>query len=67
MMRISYKLTKRTTKTKKSEKPLKILKMYMVIIFKTIRYRLTASDEIVHSNLSNKLMRPLSILQLHEV
>ena len=38
MMRISNKLTKRTTKTEKIKKSLKILKMYSVINFKIILF-----------------------------
>ena len=47
MMRISYKLTKRTTKLKKIEKSIKILNMYIVINFEPIRYQLTALGNII--------------------
>ena len=63
IMRISYKLTKRT-KTEKIEKFLKILIMYNIINFKTFCYKLTNSDKIVYSILNYKLMRPVSILRL---
>ena len=42
MVRISYKLTKRTTKTEKIEKPLKIFKIYNFVKLRTARYKLTA-------------------------
>ena len=59
----SNMLTKRTTKTEKFEKPLKtdIMKN-----FETIRYQLTALRNIIHSILSDKLMRPLGILRLQK-
>ena len=60
-MRISYKLTKRTTKTGKTEK---FLKKYNIINVMTIRYKLTASGNIVHTALDYKLMRPVNILRL---
>ena len=60
MMRISYKLTKRTTKTKKIKKHLKI----SIISFKTIHLELTALVEIAYSILLNKVLRPVSNLQL---
>ena len=44
LMKISYNLTKRTTKTEKLEKYFKIF----IINFKTIRYKLTASGNINH-------------------
>ena len=59
-MKISYKLTKRTTKTEKFEKK---LKMY-IINFKTIRYKLSASGNIIHSVFNYKFMRPVSNLRL---
>ena len=34
--------------------------------FKTNRYKLTASRNIIHSILNSRLMRPLSILQLQK-
>ena len=44
MMRVKYKLTKRTTNTKKIEKSSKI---YSITTFKTIRYKLTASGKFL--------------------
>ena len=44
MTRISYMLSKRTTKNEKIEKSLKILKRYNIMNFKTICYILTASE-----------------------
>ena len=60
MMRLSYKLTKRTTKTEKSENPIKILKIYNTINFKTIRSKLTASGNIINSIFIYRLMGPVS-------
>ena len=60
LMKISYNLTKRTTKTEKFEK---YFKMFF-IHFKDIRYKLTASGNIVHSVLNDKPMRPVSNLRL---
>ena len=51
------KLTKRTTKTEKNKKSWKILKIYNIINFETIRYKLTASGNLIHSILNYKLMR----------
>ena len=62
VMRISYKLTKRTTKTEKYEK---FLKTNNIKNFKAIRCKLTALRNINYSILNSKLMRPLSILRLH--
>ena len=45
LMKISYNLTKRTTKNEKFEKNFNML----IINFKTIRYKLTASSNIIHS------------------
>ena len=59
MLKISYNLTKRKTKTEKLEK-----KMKMYINFKTIRYKLSASGNIVHSIFNYKLMRSVSNLRL---
>ena len=59
--RISYKMTKRTTKTAKFEKS---LKMYNIINFKTIRYKLTASGKINHLIGIYKFMRTVSTLRL---
>ena len=46
MMRVKYKLIKRATKTEKKEKSSKI---YNITNFKTIRYKLTASGNIIYS------------------
>ena len=59
-MKISYNLTKRTTKTEKLEKYSKMF----IIYFKTIRYKLTASGNINHSMLNYKPMGPLINLRL---
>ena len=60
LMKISYILTKRTTKTEKFEK---YLKMYTQN-FRTIHYKLAASVKIIHSILNCKLVRPVSNLYL---
>ena len=59
-MKISYKLTKRTTKTVKFEKKLKLY----IIKFKNICSNMSTSDNIVHSIFTYKLMRLVSNLQL---
>ena len=59
-MKISYNLTKRTTKTKKFEN---YLKMY-IINFKTKGYELTASGNIKNTILNNKRKRLVSIFRL---
>ena len=51
----------RTTKLK-----LNNLKPNNIINFKTIRSKLTALSNILHSILSYKLMRPLSVLRLQK-
>ena len=61
MTTVSYKLTKRTTKTEKFEK---FLKMYNIIIYKTIGYKVTASGNITHLIVNYKFMRPIRILRL---
>ena len=61
MTRISYKLSIRTTKTKKFEKS---LKMYNIINFKTPCYILTSWANIVHLIGNYKFMRPVSIWRL---
>ena len=48
LMKISYNLTKRTTKNEKFEKNFNMF----IINFKTIRYKLTASGNIIHSMLN---------------
>ena len=60
LMKVSYNLTKRTTKTEKVEKYFKMF----IINFKTIRYKLTASGNINHSILNYKPMRPVINLWL---
>ena len=55
---------KRTRKTEKIEKSLKILKKCNVINFKTIRGKLNASGNIIFSILIHKLMGPISFLLL---
>ena len=54
-MKISYKLTRRTTKT---EKFAEYLKMCIITNFETIGYKLTAIFNISYSFLNYKLMRP---------
>ena len=51
-------------KTEKIEKSFRILKMYKIICFDTIRYKLNASENINHSVLNCKLMKPPRILRL---
>ena len=58
------KLTKRTTKTEKNEKSWKILKIYNIINFKTIRYELTASGNLIDSILKYKLMRLVNTVRV---
>ena len=60
LMKISYNLTKRTTKTKKFKN---YLKMY-IINFKTKGYELTASGNLINSILNYKLTRLISNLRL---
>ena len=60
LMKISYYLTKRTTKTEKLEKYFKMF----IINFKTINYKLTASGDINHSVLNLKPMIPVIKLRL---
>ena len=60
LMKISYNLTERTTKTEKLEKCFKMF----IINFVTIRYKLTASGNINHSTLNYKPMRPVINLRL---
>ena len=60
MMKKSYKLTKRTTKTEKFEKKFKI----QIINFKTIRNKLSALGNIIHLIFNYKLMRPVSNFRL---
>ena len=61
MMRISYKLTRRTTKTEKFEKSLII---YNLIIFKTIGYKLKVSGNHINVTVNYNFMRPVRILRL---
>ena len=60
LLKISYNLTKRTTKTEKLEK---YFKMFF-INYKTIRYKLTASDNINHSIFNYKPMRSVFNIRL---
>ena len=53
MMKLGYKLTIRTTKSENFGKSLKVIN---IINFKTIRYKVTASGNIIHSNLNYVLM-----------
>ena len=64
MMRISYKLTKKTTKTEKFKKS---LEMFNMIKFETIRYKMTASGNVNPWILIYKLLRHVSILRLPKV
>ena len=61
MMRKSYKLPKKTTKIEKFKKS---LKMYIIINFETIRYKMTASASINPWILIYKLLRSVSFLCL---
>ena len=61
MTRITYKLTKRTTKTEKFEKS---LNNYKTIIFKTISYKLTVSGKNNNLIVNYNFMRPVRILRL---
>ena len=60
MMKVSYELTKRTTKIEKFEKK---LKMY-IINFNTIRYELGALGNIIHSIFNYNYIGPVSNLRL---
>ena len=60
LMKISYKLRKKTTKTEKFEKQLKVY----IINFKTKSYELTAWSNIIYSILNYKLKRVVSNLRL---
>ena len=62
LMKMSYNLTKRTTKTEKFEK---YFKMFF-INFKTIRYKLNASINIIHLTLNYKPMTPVSNLRQYK-
>ena len=61
MMSVKYKLMKRTTNAEKTEKSSKI---YNIKNFKTIRYKVTASGNMIHSIFNYKLMRPVNNLRL---
>ena len=63
MMRISYKLKKRTTKTEELKNPKTLLKN-VIISFQTIRSKVTASGNIIHSVLIHNLMGPVSFILL---
>ena len=56
-------VTKSITKTERFEKS---LKMYNIINFLNIRYKLIASVKMIYSILNYKLMRPASFLGLHK-
>ena len=45
----------------KNEKILEILKVRIIINFKTVHYKLTASDNTIQPILKYNLMRPVSI------
>ena len=62
MMKISYKLTKRT----KAEKFENSMKKYNIRNFKTNCCKVTASGKIIYSILPYKLMRLVTILRLPE-
>ena len=49
---------------KKNEKSWKLLKMYIIINFKTIRCKVTALGNIIHLILNYKLMRLVNTLRL---
>ena len=58
---ISYE---KNTKTEKNEKPLKIIKIYNIIILKTIRNKLTALCNLIHTILNYNLVGPVRVLRL---
>ena len=60
MMKISYKLVRRTRKTEKFEKSSEIY----IINLKTIRYKMTVLDNIIPSVLNYRTMRPVRNLRL---
>ena len=60
LMNRSYNLTKRTTKIKTFEKHFEMF----ILNFKTVRYKLNASGNIIHSVLIYKPMRTVSNLRL---
>ena len=62
MMRLNYKLTKRT----KTEKYKKCFRTNNTIKFNTTRKKLSELSNIIHSILIWKPERPVSILRLHE-
>ena len=64
VMRISDKLMKRKTTTKKFEKFLKTINFKN---FQTIHYNLAALTCIIYSILKSKLTRPLSILRIQKI
>ena len=63
-MTISYKLSKKTTKTEKFEK---FLKTNIIKNFWTNHYKLIALRNFFHSILISMLTRPLSILRLQKI
>ena len=62
LMRISYNLTKRITKTEKFEKYFEMF----ITNFKTFRYKLTASGNLNHFIPNEKPMRPVINLRLYK-
>ena len=64
MMRISYNLTKGTTKT---ENYSKILKTFNILVFMTIRNKLITSDNIDHLILNYNIEKPVSFLRLPNI
>ena len=56
-----FHLQEEQRKLKKFKKSLKIIKFYKILIFKSTRNKLTASGDIIHSNLNDKLMGPVSM------
>ena len=63
MLRISYKLTKKTTKTENIAKSTKILKMINILNFKATHYKLTVSGNIFNFIVNYKFVRPLSVFR----
>ena len=61
MMRISNKLTKKTTKTEEFKK---LLELYNIINFENICNKMAALGNINPLILNYKLLRPVSILRL---
>ena len=66
MVRISYKLTKRTTKTEKIGKTLKILKKYNFINFTTAPYKLMRLSSIFRLPNEKKTFKSLNSKKVSE-